>query len=73
MPQVDLGENEHIESALRRFKREVNQAGIFTDMKKNRYFETPAQKRKRKERAKHKQRRKHQYQRSFRASNTANY
>ena len=73
MPQVALGENEHIESALRRFKREVNQAGIFNDMKKNRYFETPAQKRKRKERAKHKQRRKHQYQRSFRASNTANY
>ena len=73
MPQVALGENEHIESALRRFKRKVNQAGIFTDMKKNRYFETPAQKRKRKERAKHKQRRKHQYQRSFRASNAANY
>ena len=71
MPQVALGENEHIESALRRFKREVNQAGIFTDMKKNRYFETPAQKRKRKERAQHKQRRRHQYQRSFKTSNAA--
>ncbi|MDJ0901681.1 MAG: 30S ribosomal protein S21 [Xenococcus sp. MO_188.B8] len=73
MPQVALGENEHIESALRRFKRKVNQAGIFTDMKKNRHFETPAQKRKRKERAKHKQRRRHQYQRSYRASNASNY
>ncbi len=72
MPQVALGENEHIESALRRFKRKVSQAGIFTDMKKNRHFETPAEKRKRKERAKHKQRRRHKYQRSFRASNAAN-
>ena len=38
MPQIALGENEHIESALRRFKRKVNQAGIFTDMKKKSTF-----------------------------------
>ena len=55
MAQVVLGENEHLESALRRFKRKVSQAGIFADMKKNRHFETPAQKRKRKEIAKHRQ------------------
>ena len=29
MTQVILGENEGIESALRRFKRQVSQAGIF--------------------------------------------
>ncbi len=29
MTQVVLGENEGIESALRRFKREVSKAGIF--------------------------------------------
>ncbi|MCG8367888.1 MAG: 30S ribosomal protein S21 [Pseudanabaenales cyanobacterium] len=57
MAQVVLGENEHLESALRRFKRKVSQAGIFADMKKNRHFETPAEKRKRKEIAKHRQRR----------------
>ena len=34
MTQVILGENEGIESALRRFKRQVSKAGIFTDMKK---------------------------------------
>jgi small subunit ribosomal protein S21 len=55
MPQVILGENEGIESALRRFKREVSKAGIFPDMKKNRYFETPIQKRKRKLVARQKQ------------------
>lgn len=55
MTQVILGENEGIESALRRFKREVSKAGIFPDMRKNRHFETPLQKRKRKLIARHKQ------------------
>jgi small subunit ribosomal protein S21 len=48
MAQVILHDNESIESALRRFKRQVSQAGIFADMKKNRYFETPSEKAKRK-------------------------
>lgn len=57
MTQVVPGENEGIESALRRFKREVSKAEIFPDMKKHRHFETPIEKRKRKALAKHKQRR----------------
>ncbi|MDC0833326.1 SSU ribosomal protein S21p [Geitlerinema sp. FC II] len=56
MTQVVPGENEGIESVLRRFKRGVSRAGIFPDMKKNRHFETPIEKRKRKELARHKQR-----------------
>lgn len=55
MTQVVPGENEHLESTLRRFKRKVSGAGIFADMKKNRYFETPSQKLKRKEIARHKE------------------
>lgn len=55
MTQIIVGENEAIESALRRFKREVSKAGIFPDMRKHRHFETPLEKRKRKEVAKHKQ------------------
>jgi small subunit ribosomal protein S21 len=55
MTQVIRGENEGIESAIRRFKREVSKAGIFPDMRKHRHFETPLQKRKRKAVAKHKQ------------------
>lgn len=58
MTQVVLGENEGIESALRRFKREVSKAGIFQDMRKKRHFETPIEKEKRKAIARHKQRRK---------------
>lgn len=56
MTQIILGENEGIESALRRFKRQVSKAGLFPDMRKHRHFETPIEKRKRKEIAKHKQR-----------------
>ena len=65
MTIVVIGENEHIESALRRFKHKVIQAEIFIDIKKNRHFETPAQKRKRKELARHKQRRRHQNKNRF--------
>ncbi|MBD1832306.1 30S ribosomal protein S21 [Trichocoleus sp. FACHB-90] len=48
MTQVVVGENENIESALRRFKRQVSKAGIFPDIKRQRHFETPLEKRKRK-------------------------
>jgi small subunit ribosomal protein S21 len=57
MAQVVPGENEGIESVMRRFKRAVTRAGIFSDMRKNRFFETPHEKRKRKVLAKQKQRR----------------
>ena len=56
MTQVILGEDEGIESALRRFKRNVSKAGIFPDIRKHRHFETPLEKRKRKALARHKQR-----------------
>jgi small subunit ribosomal protein S21 len=56
MAQVILGENEGIESALRRFKRQVSKADIFADMKKKRHFETPLQKEKRKAIARRKKR-----------------
>ena len=37
MTQVTVGENEGIESALRRFKRQVSKAGIFADLKRLRH------------------------------------
>ncbi|MEO0458456.1 MAG: 30S ribosomal protein S21 [Cyanobacteria bacterium P01_A01_bin.114] len=57
MAQVIIGENEGIESALRRFKRQVSKADIFSDLKKNRHFETPIEKEKRKAIARRKKRR----------------
>lgn len=61
MAQVTIGEDEGIESALRRFKRKVSIAGIFPDMRKNRHFETPIEKRKRKTLARQRRRRKRFY------------
>jgi len=49
MTQVVVGQNEAIESALRRFKRQVAKAGIYADIKKHQFFETPQEKRKHKE------------------------
>ncbi|MGK7878424.1 MAG: 30S ribosomal protein S21 [Xenococcaceae cyanobacterium] len=57
MTKIIVGQSEAIESALRRFKRQVSNAGIFSDLKKNRHFETPSEKRKRKEMARHKEHR----------------
>ncbi|NJM57062.1 MAG: 30S ribosomal protein S21 [Synechococcales cyanobacterium RU_4_20] len=56
MAQVTVGENEGIESALRRFKRQVSKAGIFADLKRLRHFETPMEKQKRKAQAKRRRR-----------------
>ncbi len=56
MTQVIVGENENIESALRRFKRQVSKAGIFADIKRSRHFETQVEKRKRKAVARRKKR-----------------
>jgi len=53
---VVVGQNENIESALRRFKRQVSKAGIFADIKRLRHFETPIEKRKRKAVARRKKR-----------------
>ena len=46
--QVTVGEHEGIESALRRFKRQVSKSGIFADLKMLRHHETPIEKYKRK-------------------------
>ena len=45
---VTVGESEGIESALRRFKRQVSKAGIFGELKRLRHHETPVEKYKRK-------------------------
>ncbi|MGK7908645.1 MAG: 30S ribosomal protein S21 [Synechococcus sp.] len=57
MAQIFVGENEALESALRRFKRAVSKAGIFSDIRRTRYFETPAQKRLRKSKSNKRKRR----------------
>lgn len=48
MPLVQVRDDESFESALRRFKRKCEKAGILTELKKRQHFEKPSVKRKRK-------------------------
>ncbi|MCX7766919.1 MAG: 30S ribosomal protein S21 [Candidatus Sumerlaeia bacterium] len=58
MAQVILEENEPIDHALRRFKRELQKAGIPQELKRREFYEKPSERRKRKlEAAKRKMRR----------------
>lgn len=43
-----MKENESFESALRRFKKKCEKAGILSDLRKHQHFEKPSEKRKRK-------------------------
>lgn len=48
MSEVQVGENESIESALKRFKKKVQKAGILSEIKRRERYEKPSIKRKRK-------------------------
>jgi len=65
MTIVKIHQNEHIDSALRRFKTKVIQADIFNDIQKNRHFETCFQKHKRKKLVRNKQSRSLQNKKRF--------
>jgi len=48
MLYVEVRDNEPIDSALKRFKKEVEKDGILTEEKKHRFFEKPSETRKKK-------------------------
>ena len=48
MSIVRVGENENIDSALRRFKRKCSRDGIIGDHRKKEFYESPSIKRKKK-------------------------
>lgn len=56
MPEVKVGENESIESALKRFKKKVQKAGTLSEVKRREVYEKPSIKRKRKSEAARKRR-----------------
>ena len=51
MPEVRVRENENIESALKRFKKKIQKAGILSEIKRRDRYEKPSVKRKRKSEA----------------------
>lgn len=48
MPGVKVKEGESFESALKRFKKKCEKAGILADVRKHQYFEKPSERKKRK-------------------------
>ena len=56
--QVTLKETDRLESVLKKFRREITKAGLFQDMKKKRFYESPAVQRRRKSKAARRRKRK---------------
>ena len=56
MPEERVRENENIESALKRFKKKIQKAGILSEIKRRERYEKPSVKRKRKSEAARKRR-----------------
>ena len=51
MAEIRIKDNESLDSALRRFKRQVTKSGIMGEMRKREHYEKPSVKRKKKSEA----------------------
>ncbi|HAA47568.1 MAG TPA: 30S ribosomal protein S21 [Synergistaceae bacterium] len=51
MTQVVRRDNESLEDALRRFKREVSKGGVLREARRRRHYEKPSEEKKRKREA----------------------
>lgn len=50
MSRVDIGENEPLERALRRFKKKIEREGILKQLKARKHYEKPSEAKRRKAR-----------------------
>jgi len=57
MSEVIVGKNETLDSALRRFKRSCQKAGVLSECRKREHYEKPSVRRKKKSEAARKKRR----------------
>ncbi len=51
MAEIRVKENETLDSALRRFKRQCQKSGLMTELRKREHYEKPSVKRKKKSEA----------------------
>lgn len=58
MAEIKVGKNETLDSALRRFKRSCQKAGVLSECRKREHYEKPSVKRKKKSEAARKNKRK---------------
>lgn len=57
MSEVKVGENESLDSALRRFKKKCAEAGVLAEIRKREHYESPSVRRKKKSEAARKRKR----------------
>jgi small subunit ribosomal protein S21 len=67
--EIQIGENDRLDWALKQFRRRMIRSGLFKDMRRKRFYEKPSEARKAKakaaERRKHKDRKRENRARSF--------
>lgn len=56
LPEIKVGKNETLDSALRRFKKKCAQTGILAEIRKREHYEKPSVRRKKKSEAARKRR-----------------
>ena len=61
MSEIIVRENESLDNALKRFKRDCAKAGIQQDLRKKEYYQSPSVKRRKKSEAARKNRNKRYY------------
>ncbi len=69
MVEIQLGENDRLDWALKQFRRRMIRSGLFKDMRRKRFYEKPSEARKAKEKAaerrRHKDRKRERAARRF--------
>ena len=48
MPGIVVGNNESIDSALKRFKKQVEKGGVLSEVRRREYYEKPSERKKKK-------------------------
>ncbi len=61
MSKIYVKENESLDSALKRFKRDTAKAGVLADLRKREYYQSPSVKRRKKSEAARKNKNKRYY------------
>lgn len=51
MAEIHVGKNESLDSALKRFKRECQKAGVLSELRRREHYEKPSVRRKKKSEA----------------------
>ena len=51
MSKVEVGDNESLEKALRRFKKKIEREGVLKQLKARKHYEKPSERKRRKRRS----------------------